>query len=261
MNNPAPGRRIRLTQRGKLMHERGMMTIDQMYGQLRMTDITQGHMETAQGIYGFLQRMGAVSDTMQSAPLPTKRTLGEVQGMSNSGSVRLGISAELLDMQVVMPVVEQMIANRQQFMSMEQMVRLTGRKGQQAGPDVVNVSRSDIAGQYDYIAHTPTVPPDPSRSMALWMQIAQMLFSSPIMGMQVEGKTINPMMVFQEILHQAGVEYFENFMVPAQDVSGGPKEEKGGKGVPGEGGEMKAEIMSNEEIEKGAQAGNLVPIG
>ena len=263
MNNPAPGRRIRLTQRGKLMHERGMMTIDQMYGQLRMTDITQGHMETAQGIYSFLQRMAATPDTMQGAPLPTKRTLGEIQGMSASASVRLGISAELLDVQVVMPMVQQMIANRQQFMSMDQMVRLTGRKGQMAGPDVVSVNRGDIAGQYDYIAHTPTVPPDPSRSLALWMQIAQMLFSSPLMGMQVEGKTINPMMVFQEILTQAGVEYFENFMVPAQAVAGQDGAQPGPPppGQPGVGGEMKAEIMSNEEIEKGVQAGNLAPIG
>lgn len=262
MNNSAPGKRVRLTQRGKLMHERGMMPIEQMYDQMRLTDVTAGHMDTAQMIYGFLQRMAATPDTMQGAPLPTKRTLGEVQGMSQSASVRLGISAELLDMQVVMPIVQQMIANRQQFMEMETAVRLTGRKAQMAGPDVMNVSRQDIAGQYDYIPHTPTVPPDPSRSLALWMQIAQMLFTSPLMQMQVEGKTINPMMVFQEILTQAGVEYFENFMVPVEAVTG-PEGQQPGQppGQPGVGGEMKAEIMSNEEVEKGVQAGNLRPIG
>ncbi len=261
VNNSAPARRIRLTQRGKVLHERGMMSINDMYGQFRITDVTGAHLETARQIYDFLQRIAATPDTVQGAPLPTKRTLGEIQGMAQSANVRLGIAAELLDMQVIMPIVEQMIANRQQFMSMEQAVRIAGDKASSAGREVVMVSPDQIRGKYDYIPHTPTVPPDPSRNLALWMQIGQMLANSPLAQMEVDGRRIDPFMVFKEILFQAGVEYFENFTVPATSVVDGSGAGGNTPGVPGVGGEMKAQVMSNEEVSKGVDAGNLVPIG
>ena len=260
MKNTAPGRRIRLTQKGKLLHERGMMPIEGMYGQMRLTDVTVGHSDKAQQIFQFLQRMASTPDSIQAMPLPTKRTLGEIQGMSSSAGMSLGKSAGLLDSQVVQPIAETMIAFRQAFMTMPQAVKIAGQKKAMQGQNVFTAQRDDILGQYDYIARTTTMPPDPSRNLSMWMQIAQMVFSGQLPMTAVAGKQLNPMALIEEILFQMGINYFDNFMIDANQVQQQGPPVPQAPGVPGQGGEMKAEVMSNEEVEKGVNAGNLVPV-
>lgn len=260
MKSTAPGRRVRLTQKGKLLHERGMMQIDQMYGQMRLTDVTTGHLDTMQKVFSFMQRMANTPDSLQAMPLPTKRTLGEIQGMSQNAGVSLGNAAHLLDTQVVRPIAETMIAYRQAYMSIEQAVKIAGQKKAMKGQNVFNVSRGDIQGKYDYIARTTTMPPDPSRNLSMWMQIAQMVFSGQLPLTAVGGKQLNPLALIEEILFQMGINYFDNFMVDANQVQQMGPPAGQAPGAPGVGGEMKAEVMSNEEVEKGVNAGNLEPI-
>ena len=260
MKNTSPGRRIRLTQKGKLLHERGIMQIEQMYGQMRLTDVTTGHPEIAQNVFSFLQRMANTPDTVQAMPLPTKRTLGEVQGISQSAGISLGRAAGMLDTGVVDPITQQMIAYRQAYMSMEEAVKIVGKKKAAQGASIQHATREQIQGRYDYIVRTTTMPPDPARNLSMWMQIAQMVFSGQLPITAVSGKQLNPLALIEEILFQMGINYFDNFMVDSEQVQQMAPPGGEAPGVPGQGGEMKAEVMANEEIEKGVASGNMVPL-
>lgn len=260
MESTSPGRRVRLSKKGKILHERGLMRLDDMYSQMRMTDITGQHLQTAQNIFSFVQRMASTPDTIQAMPLPTKRTLGEVQGISSQAGVALGVAAGLLDAQVVEPVVEIMVANRQSRMTMEEAVLVAGQRKAQQGAQAVMVDKYKIQGQYDYIPRTTTMPPDPSRNLSMWMQIMQMVTSGMLPVQQIFGKQLNLHKFVEEILFQMGINYFEEFLVDGQDVQQLGPEVSQAPGVSGMGGEMQAEVMSNEEIEKGINAGNMVPL-
>jgi hypothetical protein len=56
--SPSPGRIIRLTREGKMLHKTGRIALNQMYGQLQTTNITAQHLETHNTILATAQRLG-----------------------------------------------------------------------------------------------------------------------------------------------------------------------------------------------------------
>lgn len=245
--NPGPARHIRLTKRGRQLHERGMVPIQNMYGQFQMTDITGTHLTAAQGIITQTQRMAATPDTVQGMPLPTKRTLGEIEHVSSSATMRIGTTAELLDRQVVKPMAERLVQNRQQFTSMDLMMRITGRMAGMLGvqeDDLVTIYPDDLYGRYDYIARTPTMVRDPARNAALWGSLLQILGNAPQLLMPDEkGRAIDAHKVLNEFIRVSGVNYFEDFYKELMPNMASP-----------------INVEEDAEVMKQAQAGNILPM-
>jgi len=244
--SPGPARHIRLTTRGKQLHERGMLAIDQMYSQFRLTDVTQVHLTAAGEMIAQMQRMSATPDPVTGMPLPTKRTLGEIEQVSGSATARIQASAELLDLQVVAPAASRHVQNRQQWTSTEEVFRIAGRLAEELGEDALNVKPDDLYGRFDYVPKTPSMIADPARSNALWGSLLQVLGSAPqlLEPDPTTGKAIDPHAVFKEFVKSAGVNYFEDFMREM------PMLPPGGVGV-----------MGDEEVQQGVDNGNLVPLG
>lgn len=269
MANPEPAKHIRLTRRGKRLQEMGGMRIQDMYSQFAITDITQQHINTFQLIFTMLQRMGSTPDTVQGMPLPTKRTLGEVEGVGQNALLRLGVEAQLQDLMMMEPFARRLIQNRQQFTTEERVYRLTGRLIEQlGGPEkkqMFKIRPDDLEGEYDYIPHTATMAPDPARMTAIWGQLLTMLAQAPqLMNPDMEGKVLNPIAVFDEFVRSAGINYLDQFkiQVPEQMLGamGGalpgqlPPEAQTGASQPG------VDVMDEEAIDKQVQSGNLIPI-
>jgi hypothetical protein len=226
MKSPGPAKQIRLTKRGKRLQEIGQMKISDMYGQFMIADVTKGHLETVQFLWPQAQRMAATPDTIQGMPLPSKRTLGEVESVNQSATLRLGQDAAMLDKQLIGPIARRIVANRQQFPSMKVVVRLAGRLIDQLskfakGATQIEISPNDLAGGYDYIPHTPTMAPDPSRQAAIWMQILQILASAPqLMNPDQNGEALDPMAIFEEAVKSAGINYIDRFKKQVQPMPG-----------------------------------------
>jgi hypothetical protein len=240
--NPGPARHIRLTNEGRLLHKRGIMGIEQMYGQFAITDITGTHINTAQAIINQVQRMSATPDTVQGMPLPTKRTLGEIENVTSSATMRIGTTAQLIDAQLVKPTTERNVINRQQFTSLEQAYRITGRLAEELRIDEISIRPDDLYGRYDYVTKTPTLAADPARNAQLWGSLLQILATSPhLIQPRADGKQINMHKVFNEYLKISGVNYLDDFyeQVPPPPM----------------------QVMGDEQLQQGVQAGNVVPMG
>jgi hypothetical protein len=266
MASPEPAKHIRLTRRGKRMQEMGAMRIQDMYSQFMITDVTQQHLNTFQMLFQMLQRMSATPDTMQGMPLPSKRTLGEVETVNQSATLRLGVEAQLMDLMMVKPFAERLIMNRQQFTTMERTYRLTGRLIEQLGgaekAQMFRIGPDDLEGEYDYIAHTVTMTPDPARMTAIWGQLLTMLAQAPqLMNPDSEGRVLNPIAVFDEFVRSAGVNYLDQFKVqvpmppPGSPLPGQvPPDAMTGASQPG------VDVQTEEQIDKAVQSGNMIPL-
>jgi len=237
---PQPGKWTALTPKGEQLLQKGMLSIDQMYSQKKMVDITGGHMQEVQHYLTFAQRVSAASDPMQAMPLPTKRTLGEYEGVKTSGTKRIGTTAGLFDMLVMEPLARRAISLRQQFTSRAQRVRLTGRLAKQIDAHALNVTPEHLVGEYDYIPHTPTMAPDPARQGAVWMQLLQILGGAPqlLRPNPLTGKKLNPHAILDEVVQSQGVKYLDSFY----------------EGV------NNAEVKPQEQIDERVQAGQFVPM-
>jgi len=266
MSNPGPAKHIRLTRRGKRLHEMGQLRIADMYGQFQIQDITKSHLDTMQFLFPQAQRMAATPDTIQGMPLPSKRTLGEVEQVSQSATLRLGQDAVLLDRQLIGPTIDRCVMNRQQFSSMDVVVRLAGRLLQQMQKatgkpvEMLEISPTDLAGQYDYIVHSPGMAPDPARQTAIWGQLLQVLAQAPqlLNPDPVTGEALDPIAVFDEFVKSAGIQYLDRFKKIVQPQPGAPgpgqvaPDGPGQSGMPG--------VKDQNQIEKSVQAGNMLPI-
>lgn len=257
------GQQVRLTKEGKRLHKRGM-DINKMYGQLIVSDITKGHLDSAEVLLRWAQRMAATPDTIQSMPLPTKRTLGEIEQVTGIGTARIATPAGLLDEMVVKTMAERLVANRQKFTSIEQYYRLDGRLAQELEAKNMLINRDMLAGKYDYIPRTPTMPQDPSRKAQTWLMLWEMIAGNPQLMMPdpMTGKAIDPFAVFEEMVQAQGVNYIENFY---RELPPPPTEEElalaGATGdlPPGEMADVG--VVPDDELEAEVDAGNVVPIG
>jgi hypothetical protein len=264
MNTPGPAKHIRLTQRGKSLHERGIMPISAMYGQLMITDVTQGHMNFVQMLLPMTQRMASTPDTLQGMPLPSKRTLGEVEAVSQNASMRLGIAAQLLDEQLIRPMAERLVSNRQQFTSVEQYFRIAGRLAQEFGQEPMLIRPEDLAGNYDYIVRTPTMPSDPARQAALYGSVLQILSGAPqLMNPGPDGRAINPQAIFEEFLKASGISHFDQFYIqvappPQGALLPGQAAPKQGGAPPGN--QVPSGMINDEELARQVEMGNLVAL-
>jgi hypothetical protein len=267
MNSPGPAKHIRLTRKGKGLHERGMMHIRDMYGQFEITDVTGQHLNTVSQFLPMAQRMAATPDTLQGMPLPTRRTLGEVEAVSNAASLRLGVAAQLLDEQVIRPMAERLVSNRQQFTSLEQAFRLTGRAAAEFGMQALLIRPDDLAGSYDYVVRTPTMPADPARNAALYGSILQILAQAPqLMNPGPDGRALDPRMIFEEFLKASGISHFDQFYLnamPTGQMPGQvpPPQQGGAPNMgPGHVGGFNPQVMDNVALEEATRQGDMVAV-
>jgi hypothetical protein len=254
--SPRPMRHIRLTREGKAIHKSGRMAINQMYGQLQLTNITGQHLETSRYLLQDAQRMAATPDTMQGMPLPTRRTLGEIENVSNAANLRIGTTAQLIDEQLIQPCMLAAVKNLQDFADMQELVLLTGRLIEQLGgdlgmgPPMMPIRGMDLSGDYEYIIRTPTMAKDPARSAATWGQIMQTLSTAPqLMNPMPDGRAINPHAIFNELVRALGVDYFDQFYF---NVPPAPP--------PMVAGSTQVNPVGPESLEAGIQSGRYAPM-
>ena len=264
MASPGPAKQVRLTKRGKRLQEMSQMKISDMYGQFGMVDVTKQHLETVQFLFPQAQRMAATPDTIQGMPLPTKRTLGEVEQVNQSATLRLGQSASLIDKQLMLPFATRLITNRQQFTSMEVTVRLSGTLAMQleeqtGGKSQITVAPDDLAGNYDYIPHTPTMAPDPARQTAVWGQILSTLAQAPqLLNPDPEtGEAIDPLAIFDEFVRSTGVNYVDQFKKKIAPMPGQAGPGQMPPDQPAVGGQAGAQTP--EQTKKAVQSGTVLP--
>lgn len=233
--NPGPGRHVRLTRLGEEMVQQGRMTIQQMFQQLVTVDVTRGHLQEVQQLYDMVQRMTGVNDPAMGQPTDTKRTLGEIERILVSSSRRLAMQAQLYDAQAVQPLAERMIADRQQYTSMEQYIRITGRLAQELKQEHLLTNRRDIQGSFDYIPVSGTMPPDPERTATVWVQLMTMLARAPqLMQPGPDGRALNLRWFLQQVSQAMGIKDIEDAFI---------------------------QVMPQAQLQGMVQAGNAIPMG
>jgi len=232
---------IRLTQKAEELLLTGQLTIPQMWSQLLMQDLTGSHAQAAGGLFEMMQRMSAASDPAMSQPTAEKRTLGEIQSMLAAASQQMMMVARMIDSQAIRPLAERAMANRQQFTSMEQWFKVTGdlAKTLTGATNKVQVNRTQLQGNFDYIANSGTMPSDPARQAELWLRMGEIASKTPALQQPgPDGKMLDIRKIFNEGIRAAGIRNIESFYVDVPPP----------------------QIMPDAALAAGVQAGNIVPM-
>lgn len=235
--NPGPARHIRVTPTGSQLLQAGAMQLESMCRQLELTDVTGNHLKTTQFVFDLMQRMSAANDPMMGQQTEEKRTLGEVQSIIAAGSQRIGVTARMIDAMAIAPMAQRMIANTQQFTTMEQWYRVTGNlaKDAEAQGGRLFMTPADLAGDFTYKAISGTLPADPARHSEVWANILTVFTQNPALQMSADGtKKLDLTQIAGEMVRAAGVRNLDDFYV---------------------------DIQPDPQVAAQAQAGNIIPQG
>ncbi|HWO69602.1 MAG TPA: hypothetical protein VNP94_02455, partial [Actinomycetota bacterium] len=152
---------------------------------------------------------------------------------------RLGIVARLLDAQAIRPLAERAVANRQQFTTLEQYVRIAGNLVRELGGLTQFLVRpSDLAGHFDYVPHSGVLPPDPARFAQTWAQLLEGAAKIPqLLQPGPDGKVLDVRAVFNEAARALGIKDLATFYTAAPPT-----------------------VLPDEALARAVQAGNAVPL-
>jgi hypothetical protein len=248
--NPGPARHIRLSTRGEELLLSGVLTPGQFLQQLPVGDVTGPHLNAFQFMYEMVQLMMATNDPATGQPTQNKKTLGEVNQMMLGSGKRIALSFRLYESMGWQPLILRAISNRQQFTSLEQFMRISGDA---ASDDIQATQRVlikpwDLQGNFDYIARSASLPPDPSRQAMVWVQLMLGLGKFPqIMQPGPDGKALDVRKIFNEVARNMGIRNINQFYTQPQQIP---------PGMPGPG----MQVMPDEQVANGVQRGDLAPI-
>ncbi len=253
---PGPMKHVRLTELGEKLVRDGKREISQFWQQFTLMDVTQGNLSTFQVLFDMAQRMTAASDPIMGQQTKKRMTLGEMNQLAVQGSQRMSLNAKIMDMMALQPLANRSIANRQQFTTIQQKVRILGDLAKTLGKERDVIGPGDIQGNFDYVPHSGVVPPDPARMAQTWIQLLTIgsKMGEFLLKPGPDGKAIDIREIFNEAARNLGVKNVEQFYHSLQQP-GMPGIGQPG-GIPG----VQAQVMPDDQVQKQVQAGNVIPM-
>ena len=220
-------------------------------------DITANHWNDIGAISELKQRVSAASDAQQGMPTSDGiRSATEIQRLTQLGSQRLGVLSRIQSATSVRPLVEMMVSNLQDAISMDGSIKapdnqINGLLAPLVQDGYLDFNIKDIQGNIEYLVVDGTLPIEPTRNAETWMTMLEVINNG---GLQMEYKTGR---IVEEAIRSMGISDIDQFkiskeeqqqgMTPSQQMS--MMEKMRG-----------ASVMPNEDLQNQVQAGNMVPM-
>lgn len=254
VENPDAAMHIRLTPVGSQMLREGRMTLQGMIQQIELHDVTGELVQSVNQMFDFAMRMSGAADQMMGATTKDKRTLGEVSRVGHEGSTRMAMHAIMMDVQGMRPLALRWCSNRQQYTDQDMFVRIAGDMVQEFGGERFKVRPGDLQGNFDYIPKTGPEPGDPGEMAKIMFDTAMAIGKSPdlLAVPDKNGKLLDLHEFIKEALRSSKVRNPNDFYRDVMNKMGGLP----GQIPPG----PQVKVVSDEEAQKQAQRGNIVPI-
>lgn len=199
--------------------------------QLQTTDVTTNHLRDIQIMQMIGERAVGVNEQIMGQMMQGgRRTAQEVRSANTFGISRLKTNAEMFSAQAWTPMSAMLVQNTQQYYDANKMFRIAGDLMGQVGPQFMKVTPESILGFYDYVPVDGTLPIDRFAQANMWRELLVGMRNMPEIAQQYDmGK------IFAWVAQLAGLKNINQF-------------------------KMQAQVVPDQALLAGAQAGNVVPM-
>lgn len=244
--DPKPGKLIRLRRAAW-----GRSGVKDAVQQLAVTDVTQNHMSDASAMMAMMDQVSGSTDMLKGVVQRRgpRVSAAEATGARQSGLSRLEKTARIISMQAMRPLAYMMASHVQQLMEEDTFVKMTGSLAQRLMQDMgmppelvqmgmdgmgrpmakVAVSPMDLLVHYDVLEHDGTIPG--SENTDGLIDVFQTLAQQPVVGAQ-----FNMVNIMKSIARGLGVKNIDDYIL-----------------------QQPIQVMPDEQVLAGAQAGNFAP--
>lgn len=192
LEEPQPGGVIRLKPAAYGTDVRKAIT------QLQVADVTRGHLNDSQLVEQLIQRAAGVTDNvMGMVSTGGRKTATEVRSATGFSINRLKTLTEYLSALGFGPLVERMLSNTQQYMSVERKMKVAGNTAMGASSFIMT-SPEAIAGGYDFATVDGTMPVDRLAQANFWKEFIGQIARVPQIAMNMNlPEMVNYVMMLQ----------------------------------------------------------------
>jgi len=230
LKDPQPGKLIRMR---RPAWGKGVKDAVQ---QLQVNDITKQNIADSSFIIQWMQKVGGADDSMMGSLRqggPERLTGGEFQGTRAGAISRMERVAKVISLQGLQDMAYMFASHTQQLMTKETYINATGRWQRELAEVFGNKSQLkttpwDLLIDYDVVAKDGTIPG--GIDSASWIRLYDILAKNPQLGSQFD-----MVRIFEYMALNMGAKNVQDFRIS-------PK------------------IMSDDQINRERQKGNLVPM-
>ena len=212
--------------------------------QLKVSDITQGHMRDTSVIMELINRTSSASDMGQNVPMRSGERISaaEVEGIKGGSMSRLAKSARIISLQSMTPMARMMAEHTQEFMEEAVYTKIVGTLGEVLANEFgmpmpsgakFPIRPQDVAVAYDVVEHDGTMPG--TEDAQAWTQLFGILLSKPEIA-----QGFDVIRIFKHIARQMGAKNVDDFVRRNNEVQ--------------------TQVQPDETVQKEVDRGNLVPI-
>lgn len=187
--------------------------INTFYEQVQINDVTQGHMQDLQAMFGIGERVFGVNDQMLGMLAQGgRKTATEVRTSTGFGVNRLKTVAEWQSASGFAPHTQKLIQSSQQYYGVEKKLKIVGDLAQMAGERFMMVTPEAIAGGYDLIPVDGTLPIDRFAQVTMWREMLGDIAQMPQILMQYDLAKI-----FSWVAQLGGLKNLDRFKIQIAD--------------------------------------------
>lgn len=237
LEDPRPGKLVRLR---RSAWGRG---VGDAVHQLQVNDITANHIRDASSIIDYMQRTSAATDSVSGMIRKSgeRVTATETKGTMQSALSRLTKAAKVASLQAMQDIGYMFAVHTQQLMSKDTYVKATGTwldvlKQEYPNMDRIKVTPFDLIIDYDIICKDGSTPTNGDADS--WLEAFRILSAQPTLY-----QNFDMVRIFKHIARIMGAKDVNEFVLQQGAVP-----------------PISTSIQSTPQIEKGVQAGNLVPV-
>ena len=237
LEDPKPGKLIRMR---RSAWGRG---VDNAVKQLAVTDITRSHIQDASSIIDYMQRTSAATDSVSGMIRKSgeRVTAAETKSTQQSALSRLTKAAKIASLQAMQDIGYMFAVHTQQLMSKELYVQASGTwadvlKQEYGGQSRINVTPFDIIIDYDVVVKDGSTAVGGDTEG--WIEVFRIMAQQPQLY-----ESFDMVRIFKHIARIMGAKDINEFV-----LNSGPANP------------VKTSVDSTQNIQKGVQQGNMVPV-
>jgi hypothetical protein len=144
----------------------------------------------------------------------SRKTGREMEALNKSAASRMKMMADLMSAECLAPFTERCAITRQENMSVEQFIEISGRTAQELGvpPEAIienwlKVSKDHITGVFEYPAQEGVLPNDRQQAGTMFQKLFETVAKVPLLM-----QTFDPVEIFKETVRQGGIHNIDDFL-------------------------------------------------
>lgn len=194
--------------------------VERYIQQLKVQDVTQSHLNDCTYLTKYGQEATGITDTVLGQFASGRRSASEARNVAPAAAGRLLLTAHGIWDSALLPMGTKLLSNLRQGLDEPTLVRIIGQSKlqmdqlyQQGEQVFKNVTKSDLAGNYDFLIFDGTLPSERNAAAMTLQELLVAMAKDPRLVLVFQK---DPTLILNEILDLRGIRNAERFNLTPQ---------------------------------------------